>query len=86
MTSANNFGNDSCDKEGKTKRKFPTGHIHVSKNSTDQDPSESMLPGHHLANNNLVNNTRDAPFADVHCATRGTGRLPIDSLLAIDSL
>ena len=30
--------------------------------------------------------TRDAHFAEARCATRGTGCLPIDSLLQIDSL
>ena len=57
-------------RKGKTNRKLPTAHSHVSKNFTDQD----------LFANNLVNTTRDAHFNDVRWATHGTGCLPIDSL------
>ena len=59
-------------------KRILTAHIHVSKNSTDQDLPESRLPGSHLVDNNLVSTTRDAHFAEVRCATRGTGclRLP----------
>ena len=78
--SANNTGNDTCDKEGKTNRKLPTAHSHVSKNTTDKDPSESRLSGPHLTNKNLMNTTTDAHFDEVCCTTRGTECLPIDLL------
>ena len=39
-----------------------------------------------MVDNNLVNATRDAHFAQVRCATRAPGCLPIDSLLSVDSL
>ena len=42
--------------------------------------SENKLPRHHLADDNLVNNTRDAHFAEVRCTTRGTECLPINLL------
>ena len=67
-------------RKGKTNRKLPPAHSHVSKNSTDQDPPEGKLSGPHLANNTLVNNTGDTHFNDVRLATHGTGCFPLDSL------
>ena len=51
---------------------------HVSKDSTDRDPSEQVSP--HLAHNNLVNTTTDAHFDAVRRTTRGTECLPVDLL------
>ena len=34
----------------------------------------------------LVSNTRDAPFTEVRCASRGTECLSLDSLFPVDSL
>ena len=57
-----------------TSRKTPQTKIHLKADCQ------------HLADNNMVDSTRDAHFAEVRCATRGTGCFPIDLLFPIDSL
>ena len=79
MTSANNPGNDTCDKEKIEgcrqptfmSRKTPQTKIHLKADC--QVPTWSTTTW-------STTITRDAHFAEVRCATRGTGCFSIDSL------